>query len=131
MKGAHNPVPNALSRIAINALAQRQDIDFEGMAKAQEELSNLSSSMSLKLSKVLIPASTARFVCDLSTGVFHDRWSLLYSCSTASTPSPTPEFELRNVSSLVGMSGQTSSLMCAGGHNHAYSAREPRSRDIP
>ena len=42
------------------------------MAKAQEgdqELSNLSSSTSLKLSKVPIPASTVTIVCDLSTGV--------------------------------------------------------------
>ena len=72
MKGAHNPVADALSRIEINALDQRQDIDFEEMAKAQEgdqELSNISSSTSLKLSKVPIPASTVTIVCDLSTGV--------------------------------------------------------------
>ena len=72
VKGAHNPVADALSRIEINALDQRQDIDFEEMAKAQEgdqELSNLSSSTSLKLSKVPIPASTVTIVCDLSTGV--------------------------------------------------------------
>ena len=68
MKGAHNPVADALSRIEINTLDQRQEIDFEGMAKAQEgdhELSNLSSSTSLKLSKVPIPTSTATLVCDL------------------------------------------------------------------
>ena len=72
VKGAHNPVADALSRIEINALDQRQDIDFEEMAKAQEgdkELSNLSSSTSLKLSNVPIPASTVTIVCDLSTGV--------------------------------------------------------------
>ena len=72
VKGTHNPVADALSRIEIHALDQRQEIDFEGMAKAQEgdhELSKLASSTSLKLSKVPIPASTATLVCDLSTGV--------------------------------------------------------------
>ena len=72
VKGAHNPVADALSRIEINALDQRQDIHFEEMAKAQEgdqELSNLSSSTSLKVSKVPIPASTVTIVYDLSKGV--------------------------------------------------------------
>ena len=72
MKGANNPIADALSRIEINAFDQRQAIDFEGMAKAQEgdqELSKLSSSTSLTLSRVPIPASTAKLLCDLSTGV--------------------------------------------------------------
>ena len=84
VKGAHNPVADALSRIEINALDQRQDIDFEEMAKAQEgdqELSNLSSSTSLKLSKVPIPASTVTIVCDLSTGVPRPVVPALYRCA--------------------------------------------------
>ena len=74
VKGANNPVADALSRIEVNALGKCQDIDFEAMAKAQgqdQDLSALqsSSSSSLKLSSVAVPASTTTIVCDLSTGV--------------------------------------------------------------
>ena len=74
VKGANNPVADALSRIEVNALGKCQDIDFEAMAKAQgqdQDLSALqsSSSSSLKLSSVPVPASTTTIVCDLSTGV--------------------------------------------------------------
>ena len=72
VKGANNPVADALSRIEVNALGQGQDIDFEAMAKAQLEdpdLPTLESSSSLRLSKTPVLASAATLVCDLSTGV--------------------------------------------------------------
>ena len=72
MKGANNPVADALSRIEVNALGLGQDIDFKAMAKAQLEdpdLPTLESSSSLRLSKTPIPALAATLVCDLSTGV--------------------------------------------------------------
>ena len=72
IKGANNPVADALSRIEVNSLGQQQAIDFETMATAQSndpELSKLESSSSLQLSKVPIPASATTLICDLSRGV--------------------------------------------------------------
>ena len=74
IKGANNPVADALSRVEINALQRHQDIDFEAMAKAQAEdhdLSTLqsSSSSSLQLSNLPIPTSPTTIICDISAGV--------------------------------------------------------------
>ena len=73
VKGADNPVADALSRIAINALSQERGIDFEAMAKAQLEDQDLAalreSASSLQINKVPLPASTVTLLCDLSTGV--------------------------------------------------------------
>ena len=74
VKGTDNPVADALSRVEIHAIEPHDDIDFEAMATAQaedQELSTLqsSSSSSLQLSGVPVPASSMTLICDLSTGV--------------------------------------------------------------
>ena len=76
VKGANNPLADALSQVEVNALQLHQDIDFEAMAKAQAEdhdLSTLqsssSSSSSLPVSNIPIPTSPTTLICDISTGV--------------------------------------------------------------
>ena len=72
-----NPVADALSRIETNALHSNDSvtpiIDFNTIAAAQQhdpELQQLqSSSTSLKLQPVPIPASNSTLICDLSTGL--------------------------------------------------------------
>ena len=68
-----NPVADALSRIEVNALQQCQGIDFDELAKAQTNDPDLaalqSSSMSLNLESVPVPASDTTLICDLSLGV--------------------------------------------------------------
>ena len=69
VKGADNPAADALSRIGANALHQEQApvIDFEKMAKAQREDSELrklpSPSSSLTLEDIPLPTSDAT-ICD-------------------------------------------------------------------
>ena len=75
VKGVDNPAADALSRIGANALHQEQApvIDFEKMAKAQREDSELrklpSPSSSLILEDIPLPTSDATILCDTSTGV--------------------------------------------------------------
>ena len=77
VSGSDNPVADALSRIETNALHSNDSvtpiIDFNTIAAAQQHDSELqqlqSSSTSLKLQPVPIPASNSTLICDLSTGL--------------------------------------------------------------
>ena len=75
VKGTDNPAADALSRIGANALHHEQAsaIDFEKMAKAQCEDSELcklqASSSSLILEHIPLATSDAAILCDTSTGV--------------------------------------------------------------
>ena len=73
VNGVDNPVADALSRIEVNALQQFKGIDFEEMARAQLNDPDLatvkSSSSSLNLQGVPVPACETTLICDLSTGV--------------------------------------------------------------
>ena len=75
VKGTHNPVANALSRVEVGTVSGRAEsppvIDFKAMALAQDsdpELKHLQTGSSLKLQAVPLAMSDATILCDVSTG---------------------------------------------------------------
>ena len=74
VKGAHNPVADALSRVDVSAVASGESlpvIDFKAMAEAQSsdsELQHLRTGTSLKLQAVPLTTSDTTILCDVSTG---------------------------------------------------------------
>ena len=73
--GSDNPVPDALSRNAVNALSSTRpaSVDLQALAQAQTgdtELTALqnSSSTSLQLSALPLLGSAPTIICDISTG---------------------------------------------------------------
>ena len=73
--GSSNPVADALSRNAVNAVhsAQPTQVDLQMLAQAQVEDPELeallhSSATSLSLTTLSLPASSSTIVCDMSTG---------------------------------------------------------------
>lgn len=76
VKGAHNPVADALSRVDVSAVTTSDGspplLDFSAMAEAQhadEGLQQLRTDTSLKMEAVPLAVSDGTILCDTSTGV--------------------------------------------------------------
>ena len=70
IQGSDNPVANALSRMDINAIHCRTSIDFNLLAKAQQEdpeIPSLHTTSSLCLKDVPLPFSSGTILCDTTT----------------------------------------------------------------
>ena len=90
VKGAENPVADALSRIELNGLAQHQGIDFEDMAKAQASDPDLTqfqqSSSSLYSSRLFTYRRQPKLSSAISRLEHHDHSSLMHSGDLCSMP---------------------------------------------